>query len=144
MTRAAIEAALETALAAMALPSGVATVDAFTAWRNRPFTPVTGKPYQRVSFLYAEPDNPVFGPGFIERGYLQIDLFYPIGTATSYGPNDARTRGELLRTTFARGSSFTASGTTVMIDRTPTVSDGMLDGDRYRVMVKIRFYANQF
>lgn len=140
MSRAAIEDALETALAAMSLPSGVASIDAWTAWRNRPFIPVTGKPYQRISFLYADPDNPVFGAGFMERGYLQVDLFYPIGS----GPNDARTRAELLRTTFARGNSFTASGTTVMIDRTASVSDGMLDGDRYRVTVKIRFYANQF
>jgi hypothetical protein len=140
MSRAALEQALQTALAAMSLPSGIAAMDDWTAWRNKSFTPVTGKPYQRISFLYAEPDNPVFGPGFIERGYLQIDLFYPVGD----GPNNARTRAELIRTTFARGNSFTASGTTVMIDRTPTVSDGVLDGDRYRVMVKIRFYANQF
>lgn len=140
MSRAYIESALETALAGMSLPSGVATLDSWTCWRNRPFIPIAGKPYQKVNFLYAESDNPVFGPGFIDIGFMQIDLYYPIGN----GPNDARTRAELLRTTFARGRGFTSGGTTVLIQRTPSISEGTVDEDRYRVTVKIRFYANQF
>lgn len=133
MTQALVEAALETAL------NGMSPALA-TAWRNVPYTPVAGTPYRQVAFLHAEPDNPVFGAGYIARGYMQIDLYYPAGT----GPAAARAYAETLRTTFERGNSFTASGTTVIIDRTPSISDGSLDGDRWRVTVKIRFYANQF
>lgn len=133
MTQALAEAALETALNAMSPALA-------TAWRNTPFTPTAGTPYQRVAFLYADPDNPVFGAGHQERGYMQIDLMYPMGA----GPATAAARAELLRTTFARGSSFTASGTTPIIERTPSISDGVIEGDRWKVTVKIRFYVNQF
>lgn len=132
MSRANIEAALETALNGMTSLS--------TAWRNTSFTPTPGTAYQRVSFLYAEPNNDVFGPGFQDLGYMQIDLMYPTGK----GPKDARARADLIRSTFARGSSFSAGGTSVIIDQTPTISDGVVENDRWKVICKIHFYVNEY
>lgn len=141
MSQANIEGALEAAIRTMALPAGVTDPDKFTAWRNNAFaTPAVTVPYQEVLFIYADPDNIEFGANFQEVGYMQINLMYPLQTGTGA----ARARGQLLRTTFARGNTFTLNGETVTINRTPTVSDGFVDGDRWRVVVKIRFHSNQF
>lgn len=126
-----IRAALETALNAMSPAVS-------TAWENMAFTPVAGTAYQRVNLLLATPENIEFGRHHREVGYMQVTLMYPlqVGTAT------VAARAELLRTTFYRGASFTASGVTVVIDQTPEVSPGSVEGDRYAVPVKVRFYAN--
>jgi hypothetical protein len=126
-----VRAALEVALAAM-------TPSLATAWENTPYTPVAGTPYQQVTLLLAEPDNSQIGPSYTEQGYLQVSLAYPLND----GPAAAATRAELIRSTFYRGASFAASGVTVNIERTPEISPGRVDQDRYVIPVKIRFYAH--
>ncbi len=125
-----IKAALETAL------NGMSPALA-TAWENSAYTPVTGTAYQRVNLLFADPDNEEYGPGHLDQGYMQVTLMYPLGA----GDSTARARGELLRTTFARGNSFTASGQITTITRTPAIGQGAPDGDRWAVPVKIRFHS---
>lgn len=126
-----IRAALETALNGMQPPLA-------TAWENMGFNPTAGTAYQQVNLLLAEPENVEYGSHHRESGYMQVKLMYPlqVGTAT------VAARAELLRTTFYRGASFTNGGVTVIIERTPNVSGGMVEGDRYAVPVKIRFFAN--
>lgn len=133
MTQTNIRAALEKALAAMSPALS-------TAYENKTFSPVVGTAYQKAATLFAEPDNPEIGSGYQERGIFQVTLMYPKGE----GAGAATARAALLRATFARGSTFTYGGTTVIIERTPEVGAGFNDGDRWAVPVRCRFYANVF
>lgn len=132
MTAVTVRAAIEGALAAI-------TPSLATAWENAPYTPVAGTPYQRVTLLLAQPANTEIGPGYTEQGFMQVDLAYPLND----GPRAASDRAELIRTTFHRGASFTASGATVNIERTPEIMPGRVEDDRYVVPVRVRFYSHQ-
>jgi hypothetical protein len=110
-----------------------------SAWENMDFTPQGGTPYQDVYLLPAEPENPEFGGSiYRERGILQVTLKYPAGT----GPSLAAARAELIQSTFFRGASFTNGGLKVIIDRTPEIMPYYVDGDRYCIPVRIRYFAN--
>lgn len=131
MSLVAIRNALENAL--KAVDPAMAT-----GWENAEFTPPNIEtPYQLVYLMPAEPDNREFGPIFQERGIFQVSLFYPLkaGTALAVG------RAELLRSTFHRAASFVDSGVTVTITKTPEISQGSPDGDRWFIPVKCRFSA---
>jgi hypothetical protein len=131
MSAVLIRSALEAALAGMSPAVAV-------AWENAPFTPTAGTPYAQVHLLLAQPDNNEIGRAHTEQGFLQVDLKYPLGT----GPATASTRAELIRSTFYRGASFTASGVTAHIERTPEIMPGRVEEDRYVIPVRIRFYAH--
>lgn len=128
-----VRAALETAVSGMSPALS-------TSYENVPFTPVQGTPYQRLNILFAEPGNQEYGANYQELGFMQLTLFYPIET----GIGAANARAELIRQTFKRGASFTNSGLTVVIERTPEVKPGVNDGSFYVLPVKIRFYANTY
>jgi hypothetical protein len=132
MSAVKIRAALETALNAMASPIS-------TSWENQAFVPpIATTPYQIANVLLAQPSNLVYGSEHQELGFMQVKLMYPlqIGTAT------VAARAESLRSTFSRGSSFTASGVTVIISKTPEIMAGRIEESRYAVVVKIPFYSN--
>ena len=131
MSAVAIRAALETALAAMSPTLA-------SAWENMPYTPVVGTPYQRVHLLLADPENPEMGRFTQERGFLQVQLAYPLGD----GPGAAATRAELIRDSFYRGLALTASGVTTTIEKTPEIAPARIEEDRYLLTVRIRFFAN--
>jgi hypothetical protein len=132
MSVALVRTALETALAAMS-PSLA------TAYENASYTPVNGTPYQRVWLLAADPDNPEMGNTLhTERGIFQIDLAYPLKT----GPGAAEARAQLIRSTFYRGRSFSASGVTVTIEKTPSHGPSREEADRYVIPVRVRFFAH--
>lgn len=124
MTTATIKATLETALNNI-------TPALATAWENASYTPIEGTPYQRVWFLFAQPDNWHVGQRFRQNGYMQVSLFYPLGN----GAKDALTRAELIRSTFKAGMILSG----VSISATPEISSGETDGDRYVLNVFIRF-----
>ena len=130
MSITAVRAALQTKLNGMAALA--------TAWEGVGYTPVTGTPYQSVFVLPAEPENPTFGDDFYrEQGIFQVSLFYPIGAGTAA----AETRAELIRTTFKRGTSMTSGTVTVIVNKTPEISPGRVDGDRWHIPVKIQWFA---
>jgi hypothetical protein len=133
MSAVLIRSALEVALAAMSPALA-------TAYENAPFTPVVGTPYQQIALLLAQPANDEIGRAGLHReeGFLQVDLKYPLST----GPAAAATRAELIRSTFYRGASFTASGVTVNIERTPTIMPARVEEDRYVLTVRIFFYSH--
>ena len=54
----------------------------------------------------------------------------------------AEARAELIRDTFYRGRTFTASGVSVTIERTPEIAPAITEPDRYVVPVRVRFFAN--
>ncbi len=130
MSIVSIRSSLEVAVNAMPALS--------TAWENVPFEPVAGVPYQQVFILFAEPDNIEYGSNYRELGFMQINLLYPL----EVGTKDINTRAELIRTTFKRGNSFTSGGVTTTIHKTPEIMNGRVEGDRYKLIVKIPFFAN--
>jgi hypothetical protein len=131
MSRAQVRDAMELALSAI-------TPALATSWENRAFTvPAPTVAYQRATLLFAEPDNPEIGGGYLERGFMQVDHCYPLLA----GPGDAEARAELTRAAFARGSSFVNGGITALITRTPEIAPGRTEPDRYVVPVKVRFEA---
>lgn len=126
-----IRIALETAVNAMS-PS-LATV-----FENAEYTPIEGTPYQQVSILFADPSNVEYGSNHQELGYMQVKLMYPL----LVGVANIEARTALLRTTFRRGASFSNGGIVTVVSKTPSISPGRRDGDRWAVPVIIRFYAN--
>jgi hypothetical protein len=130
MSAVSIRAALETALNSMSPALA-------TAWENIAYTPTPGTAYQRVNLLMARPENAETGPRYLERGFMQVTLSYPLNT----GPAAAATRAELIRSTFYRTATFTSGGVTVSIDQTPEVAPAMIEGDRYEVPVRVYFFA---
>lgn len=128
-----VRVALETQLAAM----GPALA---TAWENVDFQPVGADvPFQAVTLLPAEPDNPVYGPAFfLERGLMQVTLNYPLGD----GPAAAAARAEALRAQFPRGLSLSSGGVVTIIEKTPEIGPGGPSEDHYQLPVRIRWYAN--
>lgn len=131
MSAVLVRQALETALAAMSPALS-------TAFENVAFTPANGVPYQQVNLLFAEPDNPEMSNGYTERGIFQITLRYPLNG----GPALASARAQLIRTHFYRGRSFTASGVSVSIERTPEIGSGRTEDDRFVIPVRVRFYSH--
>ena len=130
MSIVSVRAALQTKLNGMAaLP---------TAWENVGYTPVAGTPYQAAYVMPATPDNPTMGDDYYqEQGIFQISLFYPLAVGTAV----AEARAQLIRTTFKRGTSMTSGAVTVIVDKTPEIGQGRVDGDRWHVPVKVRWYA---
>lgn len=133
-------AALETALKNITPELNTLNPEKTTAWDNVQHVPGSGIPYQRATVLFAAPDNPVYGPGYQERGILQVTLYYPIQT----GAGAAALRAALIRDTFKRGTSLVSGAVTVVIEKTPEIGAGTPDGDRWALPVKIRWYANVF
>ena len=116
-----------------------------TVWENNLYKPLDGVAYQKVDRLLANPENPTFSnPGvgnFLrELGIIQVTLLYPLGT----GPSAADTKAQAIRDAFPQGKSFTSGTVTLIIQRTPTVAPGRIDGDRWSIPVKIPFFANIF
>lgn len=130
MSLVAVRAALETAL------NGMSPALA-TAWENAPYSPSPGTPWQMVTLLPAEPDNREMNATHIERGLMQVNLFYPLNA----GPSAAETRAELIRDTFPRGASFTSGSVTTHIERTPEIGPGVVEDDWFMKPVRVRFYA---
>lgn len=132
MSQVKISNALETRLAAIASPLP-------TQWENAAFTPVDNQPYQQVDILFAQPSNPTANGNFNrQQGFMQIRLYYPAGT----GRLAAQTRAEALALWFKRGLSFSSDGVTAIIDRTPEISKGGVEGSRYVLVIRIRFFSN--
>lgn len=108
-----------------------------TAWENVNF-PASPK-YQVVYILFAEPENPTFGNDFYrQRGYMQVSLRYP----QNQGAGAILARADKVRDWFNRGTSLTVDDVTVIIERTPEISVGSNEGDKYVVNVFVRFFAN--
>lgn len=128
--RDALEAALE------AITPAIDTVH-----ENEEYSPQPGVPYQETFLLVAMPNNSTLGDGFYqEQGVLQVNLKYQPGA----GPADAVARAEMIRSAFKRGTSLILNGVTVQIDKTAAVSSGTVDGDRFKVVVRVPWHADIF
>jgi hypothetical protein len=133
MSIGAVRIALEGKLNAM-------TPSISTAWENVPFTPTPGTAYQ-AAYLLPVTENPTMGDDYYRiDGIFQVNLFYPLQT----GAKAAQDRAELIKTAFRRGTTMTSGTVKVIVERTPDIGQGRVDGDRWMVPVKIRFYAEVF
>ena len=127
---ASVAVALETRLAAIASPLA-------TQWENALYTPISGTPYQAVKLLMAQPLNDERSARYVDQGYMQVTLRYPIDT----GKGTALAAAQAVRDWFYRGLSLAAGGVTVLITDAPEIAPASVDGDRYALPVKIRFRA---
>lgn len=132
-----IRAALESRLNAMS-PSFP------TAWENAAYTPEIGTPFQWVTLLPAETQNPTFaGIGSelaFEQGIFQVSIYEPRGV----GSGAAAARADALRDQFKRGLTLTSGGVNVKIARTPSIAPALLEADWYVVPVSIPYFAHVF
>lgn len=128
-----IKIALETAIKA-----GFPTTK--IVWENVSTNPPTdGSLYFLVNLLPATPENPTLGDGFYrEIGLMQITICAPIDK----GSGKLYTKAEEIRTLFKRGYSFTNSGYTVVVSKTPTIGPGMRQEDRFILPVRIQYFVN--
>lgn len=129
-----IRAALENHLATMA---GALNI----SYENAQFSPTSGTPFQVVNLLPATTENPSIGAELHrELGIFQVTLHYPVNA----GSANCATMAENIRTRFKRGTTITRDSVTVMIDSTPSINRGRIDGDRWVVAVSIPYMANIF
>lgn len=128
-----VRAAFEIALAAI-------TPSLPTVWENVDYSPTAGTAYQAAYLLQAEPDNPEFGSGYIQRGIFQVNLFYPQGV----GWKDVTTQAELIRAAFPRGATLTKDGVIVNITGTPEIGPARAEDDLFSVPIKVRWSAQFF
>ncbi len=130
MSNSLIRKALETRLAAM---PNVPTI----VYENSNVSVGTG-PYVSTNILFSEPDDVGFkDSSFIQRGYLQLTLYYP----TNSGPGAAERMAENFRLWFARSFSFSVEGATVIVERTPEITNGGVEDSRFVIRVFVRFRA---
>jgi hypothetical protein len=102
-----------------------------TAYVGDDFEPVVDVPYQEVTFFFIEPDNAYVHQKFIQLGYMQVALLYPIMTGTAAISN----RAEAIRSKFRSGSTFSG----ITINKTPDIQEAKKDGDRLRKNVFVPF-----
>lgn len=132
MSETKIKAALETKLKEQ-------DPDFPTAWENLDFVPEPGIAYQDAWVLFAKPVSYGFGDEFTRfLGYLQVSLCYPINE----GAGDCLERAVTLAEWFKRGLSMDFGGVTTIVQERPEIGAGRNEGDRYKINVFIRFYAN--
>jgi hypothetical protein len=132
MSQSSIRNALENALAAITPAIDI-------VHENQSYVPISGQPFAEAYVLFATPSNPTMGDGFYqELGILQVNLQYP----TEVGTADAAAQAQLIRNAFPRGATFVFGGVTVQVDRTPEISAGTVDDDRWFLPVKIRWHAD--
>lgn len=124
-----IKAAIETALNAItpALP---------TVWENTTYVPITGQAYQQLWFLdFITKHIEINATSYQIDSYFQIDLMFPLlsGTGTILA------RAEVIKSLFKQGSSFINGGQTVNITETPSISSGRVDGNCWKIIVKVYY-----
>lgn len=112
-----------------------------TSVENVSFDATAGTPYQYIRLIPSTPQNPTLGDSFYrEVGVCAITLCYP----TNQGSGTAADKAEELRVWFKRGTSMEQDGTTVTVNRTPTIGTAYIKDDRYCVPVRIEYYANEW
>lgn len=108
------------------------------ALENVKFEPVGGVPYCALFLLFGDPSNPEMGSKLaIEVGIFQINLRYPSGD----GAGDIDAHAQALKDYFKPVQNISGGSTTVVLHRTAIIGNGMQDGDRYQIAVKVPFYS---
>jgi hypothetical protein len=131
MSVVSIRAALESALAAM-------TPALATAYENAGYVPTPGTPYQDVAVLFARPENRENNAAHLALGFMQVTLRYPLNS----GSAAAAARAEAIRIAFPRGRTVSSGGVNVTISDTAETLPAYVDGDRFAIPVRVRFFSH--
>lgn len=124
MSNKAIRAILETALVAI-------TPSFPTAFVGDDFEPEEGVPFQEVFFNFADPDNALVHRAYIQEGYMQVNLYYPL----LQGTGASTTRAEVIQSAFKSGAKFSG----VTISSTPAIREPRVEDDRMVQSVIVNF-----
>lgn len=109
-----------------------------TAYENVNFKP-SDNPFQVPTFLFAEPDDLGYRDSpYILRGIFTNTLAYP----TNEGAGNAQTKAEQVKAYFYRGLSLPTPNFNIIFDRTPEITGGAVEEDRYIIRVRCRFFAH--
>lgn len=110
-----------------------------TARENVKFDPKANEPYQVFTVQPRTTSNPTFGDAFYrENGSFRINLCYPLNK----GEGAAAKKAEEIQNHFKRGTTILEGGVAVIINRTPSIGAGYIQGDRYVIPVRIEWYAD--
>lgn len=128
-----IRAALETKLASI---TGIPEI----SWENRQYSPTTGTPFVRVSFIptVSEPAVRGLSPQMYYQGMLTVDCCVPEG----FGPAEADDLADLILNAFPATSDVTY-GDFVLPIRYSERGQGLQNGVFYMVPVTIGWYLYQ-
>ncbi len=108
-----------------------------TAWENVNFKPPSG-PFQVPTFLFAQPDDKGSKDSpILQRGILTVTLAYP----TNQGGGAAQAKADDIKNHFAKGTTLVGETFNVIIENEPEVTGGAVEGDRFIIRVRIRFFA---
>lgn len=103
------------------------------AFENVEFTPPDGM-YLRCQFTIRTPDDPVFPAGYHrERIEMQVFVVDKLGGGTA----TVISKAEQIRDAFHKGITFSETGTSVYVLRTPQIAGSMVLSDRVIVPVMI-------
>lgn len=109
-----------------------------TAWENVNFKPSANAPFQIPTFLFAEPDlRGSSDSPYLQRGILTVTLAYP----TNQGGGAAQLKAEEIRNWFNAGITMVGEDFNVIVERTPEITSGTIEEDRFTIRVRIRFFA---
>lgn len=121
------------------MPEGLGS--AKTAFENVPFTPIEGEPYQMSKLVPVEAENPTLGDDYHrEVGFYQVVLSYPKGK----GVGAITTMADKIKSYFKRGTTLTEGTDKVIVEATPSVSSVYITDTRAELVVRIRYYCEQF
>lgn len=121
------------------MPDGLGA--AKTAFENVPFTPVELEPYQMSKLVPVEAENPTLGDDYYrEVGFWQVVLSYPKGK----GVGAMTALAEKIKTYFKRGTTLTEGADVIVVDRTPTISSVYITDTRAELVIRVRYYCEQF
>lgn len=125
--------------ALISIPDGLGKAN--TAFEGVQFTPKANIPYQVVRLLPLPVENPTFNDNYHrEVGYYQVVLCYPKGK----GVGEAAAMADKIKAYFKRGLTIQEDTDIVIVQDTPSINPFYINGDRLEVIVRIKYYCEQF
>lgn len=110
-----------------------------SAYENKKYEPIMGKPYQRLQLAPNPVQNPTLGDSYYrEVGEFQVFLCYPSHSGTL----DVLTKAHLIRDTYFRGFTLVEGDTEIIVSKTPRIDGAIITSDRYIVPVIIEYFAS--
>lgn len=111
------------------------------SFENVSFSPVNNVPYAALTLSPADVRNPTLGDNYHrEVGLFQVLLCFPIGQ----GANAAATKAEEIKSYLKRGTNLVEGGTTVIIDKTPSIGRAYVENNRLCIPVRVSYFTNEF
>jgi hypothetical protein len=105
---------------------------------NMRYVPTVGRPYQETALLPADTAQPAMGNDGVslEKGVYQVSLHFP----RDEGAGDVLGRAQLIRQFFKRNTLLSYNGTTVSVERVPSISPPRIGPDWYSRFVSIPYF----